>query len=138
MSRRLSREMALQTLFQLEFSDIDWQQALEAVAQESEKQLKSNTKEYTQNLVLGINEQKEKIDELISAHAKEWDISRIAAVDLNILRISIYEMYFASSKIAPNIVINEAVEIAKVYGGDDSPRFINGILGKIVKVTKEE
>lgn len=138
MSRRLSREMALQTLFQMEFSDIDWQHALEAVAEESEKQLKANTKDYTQNLVLGIGEQKEKIDELISNHAKEWDITRLAAVDLNILRISIYEMYFSENKIAPNIVINEAVEIAKVYGGDDSPRFINGILGKIVKVTEEE
>lgn len=138
MSRRLSREMTLQTLFQLEFSDIAWQQALDAVVEENEKDLKTKTKEYIQNLILGIGGHKEKIDELISAHAKEWDISRIAAVDLNILRISLYEMCFAENKIAPSIVINEAVEIAKVYGGDDSPRFINGILGKIVKVTKEE
>lgn len=138
MSRRLSREMALQTLFQLEFSDLDWQKAFEAVEEENEKQVKSSTQEYAKNVILGIDENKEKIDELISNHAKEWDITRLAAVDLSILRMALYEMHFTEDVIAPSIVINEAVEIAKIYGGDDSPRFINGILGKIAKVIKEE
>lgn len=55
------------------------------------------------------------------------------AVDRNILRIAVYEMFFAEDKLVPNVAINEAVEIAKIYGTDDTPRFINGVLGKMVR-----
>ena len=55
------------------------------------------------------------------------------AVDRNILRVAVYEMFFAPEKLVPNVAINEAVEIAKIYGTDDTPRFINGVLGKMVR-----
>ena len=60
------------------------------------------------------------------------------AVDRNILRIAVYELFFSEEKLAPTVAINEAVEIARIYGTDDSPRFINGVLGKMVREDGEE
>ncbi|MBR2179086.1 MAG: transcription antitermination factor NusB, partial [Selenomonadaceae bacterium] len=72
------------------------------------------------------------IDEIISAHLKKsWTIQRLATVDRNVLRLSIYEIKFAENEIPKGIIINEAVEIAKKYGTDDSGRFVNGILAAI-------
>jgi len=70
---------------------------------------------------------------LITSVSKEWKIERMAAIDRNVTRIAAYEMKFAQEKLTPNIAINEAVEIAKKYGTDDSARFVNGILGAMVK-----
>ena len=74
------------------------------------------------------------IDEIISTHLKKgWSIGRLATVDRNVLRLAVYEMKFAEKLIPRGIIINEAVEIAKKYGTDDSGRFINGILAAIAK-----
>ena len=137
MSRRLAREMALQTLFQLDFSSTDWLESLANIINERDVAPTEVSVEYAKSIIAGTCEHKKEIDERISTYAKEWQVERLAAVDRNILRVSIYEMYFSPEPIVPNIVINEAVEIAKTYGSDESPRFINGILGHMAKTIKE-
>lgn len=137
MSRRVARQIAMQSLFQMEFSDMTEEVAFSAAKEQHGGKLSVNSVDYALMLVKGVIENKPAIDELISKYAKDWDISRIPKADLSIFRIAIYEMYFSTEDIAPNIVINEAVEIAKIYGDDDSPRFINGVLGQMVKTRKK-
>jgi len=81
--------------------------------------------------VFGTFENLQQIDDLISAKLKDWELSRIAKIDLALLRLAVYEIRFASD-ITSATAINEAVELAKVYGTDDSPAFINGVLGQVV------
>ncbi len=82
-----------------------------------------------QKLVSGVAETRDTLDNLIAQHAPEWPPEQIAVVDRNILRIAIYELIF--HKLPVKVVINEAVEVAKIYGGESSPRFINGVLGSV-------
>lgn len=85
----------------------------------------------TRELAEGVDEHREELDETIAAHAKGWTVDRIAPLDLNVMRVALYEI---EEGLAPNeVAINEAVEIAKEYCGADAPGFINGILGAIVR-----
>jgi N utilization substance protein B len=85
----------------------------------------------TRELAEGVDEHREELDETIAAHARGWTVDRIAPLDLNVLRVALYEI---EEGLAPNeVAINEAVEIAKEYCGADAPGFINGILGAIVR-----
>lgn len=132
MSRRKSREMALQTLFQLDYNTADKNDALQAVLSENNNP-GENTREYTEYLVNGTQEHLDQIDSIISEVSSEWKIDRMAGIDRNIARMAIYEMNFGNEQISPNVVINEAVELAKIFGTDESSRFVNGILGALVK-----
>lgn len=132
MSRRKSREMALQTLFQLDFNTADQGEALEAVLGENNN-LAEKTREYTEYLVAGTKEHLTEIDSIIADVSNEWKIDRMAGIDRNIARMAIYEMNFGTEELPPNVVINEAVELAKVFGTEESSRFVNGILGALVK-----
>ena len=132
MSRRKSREMALQTLFQLDYNTADKNEALQAVLSENNNP-GENTREYTEYLVNGTQQHLDQIDSIISEVSSEWRIDRMAGIDRNIARMAIYEMNFGSKEISPNVVINEAVELAKIFGTDESSRFVNGILGALVK-----
>lgn len=86
--------------------------------------------EFTADLVRGVCEKLEEIDERISRYSANFELGRIAAVDRNILRLAIYEMLF-SMEVPPVVAINEAIEIAKRFGSEDSGRFINGILDRV-------
>ena len=138
MSRRLARQMTLQTLFQMEFSQVKAEDAFVVVLEEQQEKVTKNGISYAEILIQGVLENKAGLDELIAAYTKDWDITRLNRIDLAILRTAVYEMNFAKQVISPSIAINEAVEIAKLYGDDESPRFINGILGKIVKEGSEK
>jgi len=83
-------------------------------------------------LIRGTLEHRDEADELIKKHAQNWELHRMAAVDRNILRLAIYEMLYRDD-IPPVVSINEAIELAKAYGGADSGRFVNGILDRIRK-----
>lgn len=131
MKRRLAREIALQTLFQLEFSDIDSELARQAVFQEREIKEDETNLDYVRALIKGAKDNQQAIDELIIKNTSNWKIDRMPAVDRNILRMAVYELLYSSEALTPNIIINEAIEIAKIYGTDNSPKFINGILGKL-------
>lgn len=132
MSRRKARELALQALFQLDFNDTEPEEALKAALDEI-GEITDSTKSYAQELVLGTCRHQGAVDQTISEVSIEWKLDRMAGVDRNIARIAIYEMKFGQETLPPNVVINEAVELAKLYGTDESSRFINGILGSLVK-----
>jgi len=132
MSRRKAREMALQALFQLDYNRTDKDEALQAVFSEREG-TSDSAKLYAQELVKGTQAHLSEIDGIISANSSEWKIDRMAGVDRNITRIAVYEMRFGKEQLPPNIIINEAVELAKTFGTEESGRFINGVLGSLVK-----
>ena len=87
-------------------------------------------REFTRELVSGISAQKRKIDELVSTYAQGWDMDRLPTVDRNILRLAIYELVWTPD-LAEGIVINEALDLAKVLSTDESATYIHGVLGKI-------
>ncbi|MBR0283619.1 MAG: transcription antitermination factor NusB [Selenomonadaceae bacterium] len=139
MSRRLAREAVLQALFQLDLNhgDEGEQEKYEALAvdtalQEGEK-LSAKERGYVTETVHGTRSRLTEIDALIASYAKGWKLGRMAAVDRNILRLASYEMKFCDPVLDPGIVINEAVELAKKYGTDDSGRFVNGILDAMAR-----
>ena len=139
MSRKLAREAAFKALFQLDFN-FDEQEpeayenlAIETMFDDNPKLTKKDLS-YIESTVKGTRARLDEIDGLITAHLKEgWQLSRIAAADRNILRLAVCEMKFAEPPLPKGIAINEAVELAKKYGTDDSSRFVNGILEAISK-----
>ncbi len=132
MSRRKAREMALQTLYQLDFNATGPEQALTAAVEEAGEP-DAKTRAYAWELVSGATANRAAIDEIIVRASAEWKLDRMASVDRNIARIAIYEMRFGNEPLTPNVIINEAVELAKTFGTEESSRFVNGILGSLVK-----
>lgn len=128
--RRKSREIALQILFQTEFTP---EVTIRDMASVFEKKIEPSIMDYTMLLVNGVKSNKEKIDARIQDASRHWKIDRMASVDRNILRFAVYEMLFAQEMIEPKIVINESIEIAKIFGTQDSGAFVNGILDQIVR-----
>ncbi len=143
MSRRQAREAALQALFQLDLNPADREDqqemyeslAIDNVLGEAE-QMSVRDRGYMEQLVKGTLANKAEIDDLIARSSREWKVSRMAAVDRNITRMAAYEMFFQEEKLTPGIAINEAVELAKKFGSDDSGRYVNGILGAMIKLTE--
>jgi len=88
--------------------------------------------EFTLRLLKGVTEHMKNIDQLITKYAPEWPLEQITVVDRNILRIGVYELRFAPD-IPPKVAINEAIELAKTFGGESSGKFVNGVLGAIYK-----
>lgn len=133
MSRRKAREVALQALFQLDFNKMDKSDAINAVLEE-DVVLSDNARAYAKTIVDGTQMHLAEIDAMIAENSTEWKVDRMPGVDRNITRIAIFELKFCSEQLAPNIIINEAVELAKIFGTDASSRFVNGILGAIIEV----
>lgn len=125
MKRRTAREKALQALFQIDMSQVEPDTAIEHVLEDA-----PNDK-FLSKLVYGVLENKDHIDESIKKHLSNWTLERLATVDRNLLRLSVYELQFGSKEVPPNVAIDEAIEIAKMYGDDQSSKFINGVLSKI-------
>ena len=129
--RRKSREMAVQSLFQSEFAP---QLNLRDLISASEiMDVDQDSLQYAQELVDGIREKKSEIDSRIQKASQHWKMERMASVDRNILRLAVYEMEFSKDLVQPAVAINEAIEIAKIFGTSDSASFINGILDQIRK-----
>ena len=127
-TRRRGREVALQLLYALEITQADAEQTL--TAPWVEELLSPVIHDFTLALVRGVVTQREAIDVLIQEASTNWSLERIALVERNILRYAIYELVFMP-EIPPNVTINEAVEVAKKYGTEEAPAFINGILDRI-------
>ncbi|MDD4295759.1 MAG: transcription antitermination factor NusB [Ruminiclostridium sp.] len=130
MSRRLSREQAMKLLYQFQLRDDNIEEQIELFLTETEK-LENLEKDYFLDIVRGVTENLTEIDSLIKNHAKGWSLERMPKVDLAIMRLAVYELSFRKD-IPWNVSINEAVELSKKYGGEQSKTFINGILGKVV------
>ncbi|MBO4305936.1 MAG: transcription antitermination factor NusB [Clostridia bacterium] len=130
MSRKTAREIAMKMAFEKLFGCEDTYATVSEISG-TEGEPETEDIDFANGIVDGIAENAEKIDEIISSVSNGWAISRMPKVDVSILRVAIYELMF--DKRAPQkVIINEAVRIATKYGGDDSPRFINGVLGKVV------
>ena len=117
-------------IFQMDLVGMEEQQALDFVL--AEFPLETKGAEYAQMLIQGVWECRETLDALIQRESAEWKVNRMAVVDRNILRLAIYEMYVLNN-VPDRVAINEAVELSKRFGGPDSAKFINGILGSLVK-----
>lgn len=136
--RHLSRELALQSLFSKDF-DVQGEGVIDFEVSELSvlDEIDVYNEELYQKLVTGVRENQEKIDETISKFAPQWPISQMKLVDLQILRISIYEGFIANIT-PPKVAIDEAIELAKEFGGDSSSKFVNGVLGAIYEIHKDE
>ncbi|HNQ35370.1 MAG TPA: transcription antitermination factor NusB [bacterium] len=127
--RRLARQMALSVLYQLDFRpELTPAAALDTAAAEAGGDPAS--KEFALQLVKGVREQVGYFDELIGRYAQNWSLERVATLDRNILRLTLFEMV-VGREVPPRVCIDEAVELAKRFGTEDSYRFVNGILNRI-------
>lgn len=131
--RRLSREMTLKVLFQIDLANANMEEALK-YAFENNK-FSEEIKEFVLLLVKGVVSNLSEIDKIIINYAKNWSLERITNIDRNILRVAIYEILYLDN-VPKNVSINEAVELAKKYGTKSSFSFVNGVLGKIDKDVK--
>lgn len=130
MNRRIMREHIFKLIFSIEFNEEEkFDDRVNVYLDELDSS--DEVKDYISNKAVSIQEKLDDIDEMINTSAKKWSISRMSKVDVSILRVAIYEIKY-DDDIPTNVAINEAVEIAKKYGGDHSPSFVNGILAKIV------
>jgi N utilization substance protein B len=129
--RRKSREVALQFLYQLDLmgEDDPTPHAAEFWARHP---VDPEARAFAENLVLGTKRHQGKIDGLLGQYAEHWDLERMAVVDRNILRLALYELLWQHD-VPPKVAINEAIEIAKKFGTQESSRFINGILDRAHK-----
>jgi transcription antitermination protein NusB len=95
------------------------------------EELLGDARSLTRELAEGVDTHREELDDTIAAHAKGWTVDRIAPLDINVMRVALYEMEYMDTP--AEVAIDEAVEIAKEYCGADAPKFINGILGAVVR-----
>lgn len=130
MSRRLARQVAFQTLFQIDLAQMDLETALRQRLEDVE--LDEENKAYVQTVVRGVMEQLTALDAQIAHVAKGWNVHRLGFVDRSILRLAIYEIVFMD-EIPVRVAVNEAVELAKEFGDEESPKFVNGLLGTVVR-----
>lgn len=125
-SRSKARKRALDILFEAEQRDVEARSVFLRVATDASSPLNP----YTEELVDGVMAHKDRIDELISTYAEGWSLDRMPAVDRNLLRIAVYELLYEAD-VPTTVAIDEAVTLAKDLSTDDSPSFINGVLGRI-------
>lgn len=128
--RTHGRELALMILYQTDITKTPVEESLRIFWEEHKAP--EEIKEFATSLTMGTTEHLKKIDEAITRHADNWHLSRMATVDRNILRLATYELLFVE-EIPPKVTLNEAIDLAKKYGDQESGRFVNGILDQISK-----
>lgn len=130
LGRRKARVIALETLYQLDISDGNVNDIIETKMEK--KEIKEKVKDFILRLTNGVCKHRDEIDRLIEANAENWSLDRITVIDKNILRLASFELLYCSD-IPFKVIIDEAVELGKMYGTEDSKAFINGVLDKIVR-----
>jgi len=133
--RRQARELAIQVLFHMEYNPGDPGESFERVCESfgPPKEIRP----YSREVVVGVWENRTDLDRLISRSSKNWRVERMSRVDINILRIAIYEVLYMKD-VPPKVSMDEAVELGKRYGTEESGAFINGILDHIYNQLKAE
>lgn len=127
-SRTKARGIALQVLYEFDLTGHEPGKTLQERLED--QGLDEALSDFTHQIVFGILPLAQKLDDVIARHAPEWPMDQVAVIDRNILRIALWE--FAIQECTPvKVAINEAIELAKVYGSDSTPRFINGVLGSL-------
>jgi N utilization substance protein B len=126
--RRRGRELALQALYQVEFCGDDPGRTVAAFWERCDAS--ADARDFGAVLVGGVLAERRRIDELIGGASEHWRLGRLSTVDLNVLRVGTYEL-LCSPDVPPSVVIDEAIEIAKRFGTDDSGTFVNGVLDQV-------
>ena len=140
-NRHLGRIVALQTLYEYEFrkesadDSVDVKEILSRNLERYETAIDDT--EFVESLVNGVLKEQKAIDEKIQPIAPDWPIEQIARVDRNILRIGVFELLHQADVVPPKVAINEAVELAKAFGSDNSSKFVNGVLGTAFRTLVE-
>lgn len=135
--RREARELALQMLYALDSnSSAGLRETLQTFREEN-VEVTGKVREFAEGLVQGVQAQRPAIDEAIGVRSKNWSLSRMPRVDLNVMRIAAYELMYRPD-IPKKVSINEAIEIVRRYGDKESPAFVNGILDEIEACPKTE
>ena len=136
-NRHLSRTIAMQSLFEWDFNggkdDLD--QILNSHISEFAKEVDDSA--FIFELARGVKENLQAIDVIVIKHAPEWPIDQIPPVDRNVLRLGVFELMFLK-QVPPKVAINEAVELAKTFGGESSGKFVNGVMGTLYKELEPE
>lgn len=146
-NRHLSRSIAMQTLYERDFNGLTKLTAGGVSDKKIEEILERNIGEFApgleddkfaKDLIRGVLKNWKKIDEIIAKTAPEWPIEQINLVDRNVLRLGIYELLYGNrAEVPPKVAINEAIELAKSFGGETSGKFVNGVLGTIYRTIGE-
>lgn len=140
-NRHLGRIVALQSLYEYEFRHtpdlpVDM---VEVVARNMERYKDDiGDTEFVDRLINGVLEQVDTLDEKLQPLAPDWPLAQVARIDRNILRMGLYELLYLQSDVPPRVAINEAVELAKSFGSDNSSKFINGVLGTAYRTLVED
>ena len=128
--RRLSRELTLKFLYQFELTGGELDEQIKLFLKQNLS--KDDVESFMRGLVFSLLDKVKEIDEVIQKYSDHWVLDRMTVIDRNILRMGVCELLFDFST-PPKVVINEAIDIAKKYGNEDSPEFINGVLDKVYK-----
>ncbi|MBQ3022379.1 MAG: transcription antitermination factor NusB [Clostridia bacterium] len=139
MSRAFAREDAFKLIFEMEITKIDSESAISYLYETVEKKnemwaqefISAPNRKYIEEIVKGVREKCDFLIEIITPTLKDWTISRISKVNLALLKLAVYEIYFMED-IPQKVSVNEAVKLAKTYGGKDSASFVNGVLGTVI------
>lgn len=134
-ARHLSRSIAMQSLYEWDFYDPK-DQNIDEIVEKNILEFGAGLGEdqFSRNLVKGVMENKESLDQIIIKTAPEWPLDQINILDRNILRIGLYELIYGNKEeVPPKVAINESIELAKNFGGESSRKFINGVLGTVYK-----
>ena len=134
-NRHLSRSIVLQTLFEWDFNSPNQKESLASLKRNTEEFAPgSNDTDFMEDLLKGVLKKQKELDTIIEKAAPEWPIDKISMVDRNVLRIGLFELLFGQrDQVPPKVAINEAIELAKNFGGDQSGKFVNGVLGAVYK-----
>ncbi|HBL36391.1 MAG TPA: transcription antitermination factor NusB [Firmicutes bacterium] len=130
MSRRLARELAFYVLFQSDLGQVPWHDAMERLMDEYE--LAAEDGAFFQELTGGAMTKLGEIDGLLLRYSQDWPLARMASTDRNLLRLAVYELLYRND-IPLEVTVNEAVELAKKFGDEDSGKFVNGVLGTVIR-----
>ncbi|MBB6448928.1 N utilization substance protein B [Geomicrobium halophilum] len=131
MNRRWARIRAVQALYQVEMTDVDWDQALAAALDEEEA-----ADDYLEDVIPGTIGALSEIDKRIVNHLENWSLERVGNVDRAVMRLAVYELLYQDD-IPLHVTLNEAVNTAKAFGGDEAGKFVNGVLSNVLKEHKE-
>ena len=139
-SRHLSRSIVLQSLYEWDF----YEKKPDSLSRILEKNIKEfavglDDLDFIRNLAKGIEDSYQYIDEIIIKTAPEWPLEQINMLDRNVLRLGLYELLYSNrEEVPPKVAINEAIELAKVFGGESSGRFVNGVMGTVYNQLQEK
>jgi len=145
MKRRLAREIAVQSLYQIEMNGVTASEAVDMLMDEARQDNEIGTDvaelagidAFTRELVQGVLDKREILDQHLVVYLTGWQVDRLSRVDRQILRLAAYELLYRQD-VPPKVVINEAIEVAKHFGQDENGKFVNGVLGRMLKEREEK